>query len=308
MSAPALVLSSREEWLAARRNGIGASDVAAILGVDPRRGPLAVYTEKVGAGDPVTETKLMRRGRRLQSVIAEEYAEETGREVGDLGEFTITPHPTLPFVFSTLDRTVKVAERASGPAPLELKAVWAGREHLWDTEPPVEFQVQLQAQMACLGAEWGSLACLIGGLKLWWTDAERNDRFLAAMTTALEAFWERVERRQPPAPDATEGTLRAIRSLYPKDKGTTIALAPELYQAAERIDTLRAEISRLEDEKAAAEALVKLALEDNTWGTLSDGSRMQWRVEHRDEHIVHASDPRVLRRVGRPKGWQKEKK
>ena len=45
--APAIVRSPRDAWLAERRKGIGASDVAAILGEDPRRSALSVYAEKI---------------------------------------------------------------------------------------------------------------------------------------------------------------------------------------------------------------------------------------------------------------------
>ena len=38
----------RPSWLAARRAGIGGSDAAAILGLDPFKSPLAVYMDKRG--------------------------------------------------------------------------------------------------------------------------------------------------------------------------------------------------------------------------------------------------------------------
>ena len=38
----AIIHDKREQWLAARRECLTASDVAAVLGEDPRRGPLAV--------------------------------------------------------------------------------------------------------------------------------------------------------------------------------------------------------------------------------------------------------------------------
>lgn len=307
MSATLERLESREVWLAERRRGVGASEVAAILGVDPRRGPLAVYAEKVGASEGEEEARWMRRGRRLESVIADEYAEETGRMVRDLGAYTLARHGTLPFFFATQDREV-VAPDQAGPGPLEAKAVWAGKVDLWDQEPPVEFQVQLQAQMACTGAEWGSMVALIGGLRLWWKDMPRNDRFIAAMTDAVESFWTKhVGPGNPPAPDATEGTLRAIRALYPQDKGTTITLPPEFFSAAQRLDVLKEEIKARETEQDSIEAHIKVALGENTWGALTDGSKFQWRVEPRKGYVVDPSEPRVLRRVGRPKAGKEKR-
>ena len=42
---------TREEWLSARRTGIGGSDIAAILGLSPWRTPLDVYRDKVDGED-----------------------------------------------------------------------------------------------------------------------------------------------------------------------------------------------------------------------------------------------------------------
>jgi putative phage-type endonuclease len=68
---------TRDEWLAARRTGIGGSDIAAILGLSPWRTPLDVYRDKVdGAEQP--ETEAMRWGRLLEDVIAREYAVRAG--------------------------------------------------------------------------------------------------------------------------------------------------------------------------------------------------------------------------------------
>ena len=39
-----------DEWLDARRNGIGGSDVAAVLGANPWRTPLEVWLSKTGQG------------------------------------------------------------------------------------------------------------------------------------------------------------------------------------------------------------------------------------------------------------------
>jgi len=290
----------RATWLQARQLGIGASEVPAVLGVDPRRGPLAVYAAKLGLATD-EETPWMRRGRRLEPVIAEEYAEVTGRLVRNLGAFHIRRHADLSFLTATLDREVVTAPDQAGPGPLECKALWSGKSSEFDAEAPVHFQVQLQAQMAVTGASWGSLAALIGGLQFWWADLPRNDAFIAAMLPVLEAFWKCVQDRTPPAADGTEGTREALHALYPRDSGETIALPAEALQTAEEIAGLKADIKVLEAAKAAAEAQVKAALGSATWGVLVDGSRWQWKVEPRSGHVVEPSTPRVLRRVGVPR-------
>jgi putative phage-type endonuclease len=291
--------SDRAEWLERRLHSLGASEVPAVLGVDPRRGPTHVYASKLGLVR-TEETSQMRMGRRMEPVIADEYAERTGRLVRNLGAFTIKRHPDLPFLTATLDREV-IAPDQAGPGPLECKAVWAGKAADFDVEPPVQHMVQLQTQMAVTGASWGSLAALIGGLEFWWADIPRNDAFIAAMLPQLEAFWRHVTSREPPPADGTDGTRVALHALYPKDSGETIAMPPQALEQADRLDKLREEIDAREDEKATLEAQVKAALGFATWGVLTDGSRWQWKVEPRAGHAVAPSAPRVLRRVGRPK-------
>mgnify|MGYP003308094406 CR=1 FL=1 len=69
----------RTEWLARRRQGIGGSDVAAILGLSPWRTALDVYHDKTGAEKPEAETENMRIGTALEQFVADRFTEETGR-------------------------------------------------------------------------------------------------------------------------------------------------------------------------------------------------------------------------------------
>ena len=103
MSAPAIVHSPRDQWLARRRELITASDVAAILGEDQRRGPLAVWCSKTGAIE-ADENEAMIRGRDFEDAIARTYHRQTGRPVGALPDYEIAIHPALPWLGATLDR------------------------------------------------------------------------------------------------------------------------------------------------------------------------------------------------------------
>jgi len=68
----------RQAFLARRRTGIGGSDVGPICGVDPFRGPLDVYNEKVGAWEE-PDNPNMDAGRRLEPIVKDLYVEDTGR-------------------------------------------------------------------------------------------------------------------------------------------------------------------------------------------------------------------------------------
>ena len=72
---------TREEWLDARRNGIGGSDASAILGLNPYSSPLKVYLDKIGKGEEQETNEAMRQGTDLEPYVAERFTKETGKKV-----------------------------------------------------------------------------------------------------------------------------------------------------------------------------------------------------------------------------------
>lgn len=75
--APVLVLPpgvSEADWLAARRQGVGASEVGAVVGVSPYEGPLRVWLRKV-TGAETEDNPAMKWGRRLEDDVLEEFVE-----------------------------------------------------------------------------------------------------------------------------------------------------------------------------------------------------------------------------------------
>jgi putative phage-type endonuclease len=310
MSAPAIVHSPREQWLQERRRLVTASDCAAIIGEDPRRGPLAVYASKVGDIE-AEETIPMRRGRRFEAVIAEDYAEQTGRPVAALGEYEITRHPSIPWLGATLDRTTDgcpatpdpfggtVAEsrngRVVGRVPLQIKlAIGSARE--WKDEPPLGYVVQVQVEMACAASGWGALAALVGPGPLATVDLVRDDTFFAALVPQLERFRWHVEHRIPPEADGKPGTSAAIRRLWAGEDGATVPLDAE----AER---LVAEWEAAGAREAAAKATgddlenkLRARMGAASFGALTDGSYLTLKLTKRGAYSVQATSFRVLRR------------
>lgn len=288
--APAII-DERKAWLEERRKIIGASDVAAILGVDPRRGALAVYAEKVGAIDQA-ETPWMKWGRRVEGAIAEGYSEETGRPAFDLGAHVIQRHRDLPWLGATLDRQTRGCVQTPDPfggvelplagsrispvfsalGPLEAKAVAGHKAKEWREDPPLFFQVQLQIQMACTAAQWGSLVALIGGLALVWKDLVRNDRFLAATYPKVEEFWLRVQRREPPEADALPGTTDAIKRLWSEDDGETITLDHEALELIESWEAAVITTKAAGETEQELENKLRVRMQGATFGALPDGT------------------------------------
>ena len=280
--APAIVRSEREQWLALRRELLTASDVAPALGMDERRGPLQVYLSKVH-GIEAEEKVFMRRGRRFEGAIADEYQEQMGRVVVDLGAFVIQRHPDIPWLGATLDRVTFGSAQSPAPVeenslpltampvPLQIKLA-IGSAHDWKDEPPTAYLIQVQAEMACYGAPWAALAGLVGPGPLAVSDHVRNDAFLAVALPKLEEFWQRVQRREPPEADALPGTTDAIKRVWSRDDGTTIALDHEALALADRWQGARGRTATFEHDAQELENKLRARIAAHSFGALPDGS------------------------------------
>jgi putative phage-type endonuclease len=312
--APSILPSPRDRWLRTRRELVTASDCAAIIGEDPRRGPLAVYVDKVGDVEP-EETVPMRRGRRLEAAIADEYADQTGRPVGALGEYEITRHPEIPWLGATLDRTTDgsladpdpfggtVAEsrdgRVIGRAPLQIKmAIGSARE--WKDEPPLGYVVQVQVEMACYSATWGALAALVGPGPLATVDLVRDDAFFATLVPQLERFRWHVQNRVPPEADGKPGTSAAIRRLWAGEDGETVPLDEEALRLAAEWEAAGAQEAAAKDIAAGIENRLRARLGSASFGALPDGRFLSLRLTERKGYTVGPTKYRVLR-VMRPR-------
>lgn len=290
---------SEEEWLYLRNTGIGASEAAAVLGENPWSGPLDVYVRKVGIADGFSQTEAMEWGHRLESAISDKYADETGRDFENPGEWTVYKHAHHPYLMATLDRVIPhrdPADAGPGPGVLELKTAGAARADDWAEGPPRHYWIQVQHQLAVTDWTWGSIAVLIGGQKFLWQDIERDDEYIAHLTTELADFWRRVQEHDPPPPDDTKRSAKLLQKIYPQDTGEIIALAGETIQWDEELQEAKTEVARHEQRKRNLENLIKAAMGDATKGVLPNGISYTWRTSDRAAYEVKANTVRTLRR------------
>ena len=101
---------SRDEWLEARRSGLGSSDAATALGLNPYQSRLALWIEKtrpeqsLNQIDPSDDTHPTYWGTVLEPIVATHYSKRTGNKVRKVN--AILQHPEQPFMLANLDREV----------------------------------------------------------------------------------------------------------------------------------------------------------------------------------------------------------
>jgi putative phage-type endonuclease len=304
--------NTRADWLKARGAGVGGSEAAIIMGASSWGSPYSLWQEKAGLVPPDdNDNDVLRFGRVVEPLIADEYERLSGRQLVSLGDWSIRRHPTLESMFASHDRIIAPVKGKDGPGVLSIKSanVWKGEEWLDGEEPPLAYQVQFQHELACSGFRWGSFAVLIWGRGVRWLDMERNDGFIAVLEEECERFWQRVVKGDPPPVDGSEHTTAALRRLYPADAGGRVDLPPEAVDWAERLDVLHAEIKTREAEKEELNNRVRALLKDASEGWFPNGPAWRYKLEGAkpagvipEQEVPAYPGHRVLRRVGKKKG------
>jgi len=292
-----LIKSTTEaEWREVRRQGIGASDAPAILGLSPWKSPIQLYADKLGLAENGTEeTEAMRWGRRLEGVIIEAYMEETKREGGSADPLVVHRSDEFPFMQATIDGWVRVPTRQ--PGVLEIKTTGFFRAEDWAEGPPLMYQVQVQHALAVVGARWGSIAVLVGGQRLLWADIERHDGFIARLIEQERAFWERLQAKEPPTVDDSKATTAVLKALYPVETaGLVVNLPGEAVEWDAAIQAAKVEIKVAETKKRLHENLLRAAIGEAEAGALSNGTLWKWTSREVAGYEVQARVDRVLAR------------
>jgi putative phage-type endonuclease len=293
------VAAERNDWLERRAGAVGASEVAAVMELSHWDSPYSLWAKKTGqTRDDDKQPEWQEWGNRIEPLICEKYAEETGRKVIDHGRFAIRYSQTCPHLSATLDREV-LAFDERGPGCMDAKNVNAFKASEWEGGAPLIYQVQLQAQMEVTGYRWGSLAVLLGGNTFRWIDVERNEAFIAVMRRKVAEFWRLVETRTPPPVDGSLSTAEVLRKLYPKDSGETVKLDGDADRWTDELVEVDAEIKKLEERKQAARNRLMAAIGTATFGVTPGGTRWSYKTTERNGHTVAPSSVRSLRRMAR---------
>lgn len=301
-AAPPLLekFATREEWLAARRTGVGGSDIAAILGKSPWRSPIQIWASKVGL-DEVTKDKddkepiRLRLGNELEPVVAKVLAEESGLVV-ERTPFTIARDPDRPTLICSPDGFAK--SKDGDPVLVELKTADSSKAEEWEEGVPEDYVMQVNHNLGVTGLGMAFVGCLIGGTRDFrWAVVERDEGMIETLRDRALAFWEFVRTEQSPPPTGHEGDTKALNARFPRpEPGKVIALPAEMLELTWDLQRLSAQQKELEEEIERKRNEVRVAMADAEEGILpGDSGKWTWKTQSRKEYVVAATEFRVLR-------------
>lgn len=234
---------SRDQWLSWRKNGIGGSEVAALVGMHPYLSPFAIYMDKVGELEPQEDNEAMRIGRDLEEYVAQRFTEKTGIRVRK------NPHILMDDEFDYMIADIDRWSKKDGIG-LECKTMSPNSKAvrgLEDDSVPPQYYIQCQWYMMITGLKKWHLAILVLGKAFYTFEIDRNDEDIAVLRQSATDFWTNyvIPRKMPP-PDGTESAQKAISGLIKGvDNESTVRLEStlgdikRLQEITEQIDVLK---------------------------------------------------------------------
>lgn len=204
-------LTTREQWLKARRNMIGGSDASAILGLNPYKTNIEVWQEKTGRVIPEDkDNPFMEYGRNAEKHLIALFAlDHPQYKVTANPNYEVIYHPKHSFVAGTLDGYL--AEKETGrKGVLEIKTTEilnSMHREKWNDKVPDNYYIQVLHYLLSTGWDF---AVLKAQLKtVYGDDVRLNTRHYHIERSEVQEdldyllekeikFWRYVEKDKKP--------------------------------------------------------------------------------------------------------------
>lgn len=262
-----------EKWLEARALGIGGSDAAVIMGMNPYKSPYQLWLEKTGQAEApdLSHVQAVYWGSKNEANIADWFQETTGKKVRKLGTLQSR---SQPFMLANVDRAVMGEE-----AGLEIKTAGVSQAKKWKgDEIPDAYYCQCLHYLAVTGADRWYIAVLIGGNEALYKTVERNEDDIKALIEAEAGFWKLVETKTPPPVDGSDSCAAALSAQYKGgDPNFSVVLQPSAEHVIESLENDKAIMDALRKQITEKENRLKALLGNAEEGT-TDHYRVLWKT------------------------------
>jgi putative phage-type endonuclease len=211
-------------WDALRSNGLGGSEIAAVVGLSPWVSRFALYHRKRGDIPRQFENPSMNWGHRLEPVVLEAFAERHGALSDHGGTYR---HDERTWQLANIDALLngvpvdaKTADKYDG---------WKWGPDGSDEVPPY-YRCQMVWYGDVFGVRTGHIAALIGGndfrcYELRWSQDEAE-----WLREEGRKFWQDVLDGNAPPIDGHTATYEAVRDMHPDiERSIEVELDPDLY-------------------------------------------------------------------------------
>lgn len=264
----------REDFLKARQNGIGGSDIGGVLGVSPFKTAVDVFLAKTEPNPEEETNELFYWGHALEAPIADRFARDHAVQV--IRPSAIARHPIHEWMVANLDGIIP----GEKPGVLEIKTVSAFGGRDWGVdgsdEVPLAYVAQVAWYMAVMDYSYAKIAALFGGNDYREFHIERDMDLECTLIDKGRAFWfDHVLPRVAPEPATENDILRLFR----RDNGAEIEADHDLFELCEELKALKAHATRMGGEIDLLENKIKVRMGEHATLTYCGSVLATWKTQ-----------------------------
>lgn len=253
--------SNREEWLQHRQSGIGSSEVATIVGLNPWETPYQLWRRKLGIDPPKQESFAMKAGHYLEDAVAQFWHDETGQDIIKRSAVDwIIVNADKPYMRVSPDRTYWLAGMPHSNANKGILECKTTQMSIDPDDIPKHWFVQVQYQLGVAELEQGSLAWLCSGREFGYKNLSLVPDFYGWLVEEVERFWtDNIQGKQEP----TAANVQDVLLKYNRHTdGKIVEVNDDIFAAYQSLKELKDELSAIEERKTELEDKIKLGFGD----------------------------------------------
>lgn len=311
----------RDQWLAARRGGVTASEIATLLGISPFDSPFNLFWQKAGAIPDDYDNERLSLGRHLEPWIAERFADAHPQFhlAAPSGLWASTQRPwqlATPDgrIFDDVCRCGATGDvLCSCLVGLDEPpvAVWEGKTsgtyEEWgedgSDEIPAYIRAQVLWQMDVLNVGSGHVSCLfLSSQQIRNYVIEYDVADVDLMRLEAVRFLDKVQAQDPPPIDAHHATTAALKHLFPGVDEDEVAEIP--MDVAESYRRAKAALKAAQERADQAENALRNAMAGAKQAVDPDGVKVASRSVY--ERKGYQVEPTTIDRLN-PARAKKEK-
>ncbi len=152
---------TREQWLKERKKGIGGSDAATILGLNPYKSNIDLWNEKTGKvkAKDISDKPYVKYGTEMEDILRESFKIKHPEFFITHKENTIIKHKKYPFLFASLDGEIlEVATGREGVLEIKTSEILRSmQKEKWKDKIPDNYYCQVLHYLNVTGYEFAKL-------------------------------------------------------------------------------------------------------------------------------------------------------
>ncbi len=161
MSVEMIVLPSREEWLKARKNGLGGSEISAVVGCNPYMDNVTLWEYKTGRKTPedISEKPFVKYGNQAEYHLRELFKLDFPEYSVGYVENNSFKNSKYPWALASLDGWLTENETGR-KGVLEIKTteiLQSQQKEKWNNQIPMNYFCQVLFYMAVYEADFAKL-------------------------------------------------------------------------------------------------------------------------------------------------------